>query len=97
MSATKTKANCKLININELDTEVPGKTYKFKTKTLASFYFELALFVLYCLNLIQLFCKKRMMSELKKKRLSVHMIKNYEHSRLFDENDSEDEAKAAPV
>jgi hypothetical protein len=34
-----------------------------------------------------------MMSELKKKRLSVHMIKNFEHSRLFDENDSEDEAK----
>lgn len=35
-----------------------------------------------------------MMSELKKKRLSVHMIKNFEYSRLFDENDSEDEAKA---
>jgi hypothetical protein len=33
-------------------TEDRGKTYKFKTKALASFSFELALLVLYCLNLI---------------------------------------------
>ena len=75
--------------------ETKGSIYRFKTITSSSFIFEISLFVVYSLNLLQLFCKRKALSELKSMPLKVKMVKNYEHARLLD-SDSEEEDKKKP-